>query len=46
VLVCTGDEIAALVRAAKAGRFDGLLAAAEVNANRHAPATMNSLSRM
>ena len=46
VLVCTGDEIAALVRAAKTGRFDGLLAAAEVNANRHAPATMNSLSGM
>ena len=27
VLVCTSDEIAALVRAAKEGRFDGLLAA-------------------
>ena len=32
VLVCTGDEIAALVHAAKGGRFDGLLAAATASA--------------
>ena len=46
VLVCTGDEIAALVRAAKDGRFDGLLAAAEMTTNRHAPCTENSFSRV
>jgi hypothetical protein len=45
VLVCTRGEFAALVRAAKDGHFDVLLAASAANAHRDGTCTENSLSR-
>ena len=42
VLICTRDEMAAFVRAAKDGHFDSLLVTARANTNRDAICTENS----